>query len=279
MIGSGGMGSVYLAADKRLHRRRRVEVHPAGPDRGRCAVVARLLNEARASSALNDPNVCQVYDVGGEGRESWIAMEYVEGRPLSALVRPAMPMHDVVRLGMQIADGLAHAHSRGILHRDLKTATSSAIRLGGRGSSTSGLPDGFRGRYRRSSVRRAVPVDPGFAGTLAYMAPEVVGERRRTSAPICGRSAWCCTRWRLASGRFTATTYRRRRGDRPRSPSPLPDDVPAPFASIVMRLLAKSPVERYPTAGEVAAALAAPLDRIRFVTPRAPALSSPGRSR
>ena len=123
VIGSGGMGTVYLASDTRLHRR--VALKFIQPDHTTDAevVVARLLNEARAASALNHPNVCQVYDVGGEGRESWIAMEHVEGRPLSEMVRPAgLPIHEVIRLGIQIAEGLAHAHSRGILHRDLKTA-------------------------------------------------------------------------------------------------------------------------------------------------------------
>ena len=123
VIGSGGMGTVYLAADTRLHRNVALKFIQPDPTADADAVVARLLNEARAASALNHPNVCQVYDVGGEGRESWIAMEYVEGRPLSDVVRPAgLPMHEVTRLGMQIAEGLAHAHSRGILHRDLKTA-------------------------------------------------------------------------------------------------------------------------------------------------------------
>src|SRR5262245_40683779 len=99
-IGSGGMGSVYLAKDVRLHRRVALKFIRADLTAEDTGAIPRLLNEARAASALNHPNLCQVYDVGGEGSESWIAMEYVEGRPLSAIVQQkGLPAHDVIRLG------------------------------------------------------------------------------------------------------------------------------------------------------------------------------------
>ena len=259
VIGSGGMGTVYLAADRRLHRNVALKFIQPDPtaDADPDAVVARLLNEARAASALNHPNVCQVYDVGGEGRESWIAMEYVEGRPLSELVRPAgLPMHDVLRLGVQIADGLSHAHSRGILHRDLKAANIVCDSAGRARILDFGIARRLPGEVSQELSTTAVPVDAGFAGTLAYMAPEVVrGETQDERSDL----------WSLG-----VVLYEMATGKRPfhgnnvidvaaaivrDPPSPLADDAPAPFASVVMRLLAKSPVDRYATGGEVAAAL------------------------
>ena len=82
------MGTVYLARDTRLGRR--VALKFLDPERFGADdedAQRRLLHEARAASGLNHPNICQVYDVGGEGRESWIAMEYVEGQSLATIVR------------------------------------------------------------------------------------------------------------------------------------------------------------------------------------------------
>ena len=257
VIGSGGMGTVYLASDTRLHRR--VALKFIQPDHTTDAevVVARLLNEARAASALNHPNVCQVYDVGGEGRESWIAMEHVEGRPLSEMVRPAgLPIHEVIRLGIQIAEGLAHAHSRGILHRDLKTANIVCDSSGRARILDFGIARRLPGEVSEELSTTAAPVDPGFAGTLAYMAPEVVrGDRQDERSDL----------WSLGVALYEMATGKRPfRGSNVIDlaaaivrdpPAQLPPDVPAPFASVVMRLLEKPPVARYATAGEVAAAL------------------------
>src|SRR6185295_2446050 len=83
----------------------------------------RLLREARLASALNHPNVCTVYEIGETDGRGWIAMELVEGRPLRDMIPPGgMPAGEVIRYGVQIADALAHAHERGVVHRDLKTA-------------------------------------------------------------------------------------------------------------------------------------------------------------
>jgi serine/threonine protein kinase len=86
------MGTVYLARDTRLGRR--VALKFLDPERfgaDDADAQRRLLHEARAASELNHPNICHVYDVGGEGRESWIAMEYVEGQSLAAMVPPRRP--------------------------------------------------------------------------------------------------------------------------------------------------------------------------------------------
>ena len=120
-IGEGGMGVVYRARDTRLDRTvavkvvsERTDTDPAGH--------ARLLREARAASALNHPGVCTVHQVEEFDGQTVLVMEFVEGRPLSeAIPRTGFPLETVIRYGTQIADALAHAHARGVVHRDLKS--------------------------------------------------------------------------------------------------------------------------------------------------------------
>src|SRR6185503_17506050 len=84
---------------------------------------ARLLQEARTASALNHPNICTIYEAGIADGETYIAMELVEGRPLSDMVSSdGLPVEVAIRYAVQIADALAHAHERGVVHRDLKSA-------------------------------------------------------------------------------------------------------------------------------------------------------------
>jgi TolB-like protein/predicted Ser/Thr protein kinase len=120
-LGVGGMGEVYRALDSRLGRI--VAVKVLRPDIGADAArVERFEREARAASALNHPNIVTIYDVGVEGGAPYIAMEWVDGSPLRDLVARARPqaIPTVVKLGAQIAEGLAVAHAAGIVHRDLK---------------------------------------------------------------------------------------------------------------------------------------------------------------
>ncbi len=110
-LGSGGMGAVYKAHDPKLQRTVAIKVLAKQDE----DASARLLQEARAASALDHPNICTVYEVGEHEGRSFIAMAYVEGKPLSQLI-PAdgLPPESVIRYGTQIADALAHAHERGI---------------------------------------------------------------------------------------------------------------------------------------------------------------------
>src|SRR5512143_1461241 len=120
-LGTGGMGAVYRARDTRLGRTVALKVLRPGSDP---ELLRRLDREARAASALNHPNIVQIYDVGveaGEAGEHYVVMEYVEGETLRRrLARGALPIPDVLDLGAQLADGVASAHRAGIVHRDLK---------------------------------------------------------------------------------------------------------------------------------------------------------------
>src|SRR5437764_10518733 len=125
-LGAGGMGEVFLAEDTRLERKAAIKFLPAemAADPGRRQ---RFLNEARAASALNHPHVCVVYDVGEtEDGLPFIAMEFVEGQSLDALVKHGpLEISKTVEIAAQVADALDAAHSSRIVHRDIKPANIS----------------------------------------------------------------------------------------------------------------------------------------------------------
>jgi eukaryotic-like serine/threonine-protein kinase len=118
-IGSGGMGEVYRARHTRLQREVAIKVLAAGSADSHS--LARFEREARTASALNHPNIVTIYDIAEDDGITYIAMELVAGRPLGALIaNRQMPVTEVMRIGIQIANGLARAHAAGIVHRDLK---------------------------------------------------------------------------------------------------------------------------------------------------------------
>src|SRR5262245_40244995 len=123
LLGRGGLGEVYLALDSKLNRE--VAIKFVGPERlGDADARRRLLQEARTAAALDHPSICTVYEAGEtpDGR-GFIAMQYVEGEPLSAVLqRGAMRPREALALCSHIADALAAAHRKGIIHRDLKPA-------------------------------------------------------------------------------------------------------------------------------------------------------------
>jgi serine/threonine protein kinase/Tfp pilus assembly protein PilF len=256
-LGTGGMGVVYRAHDEKLQRDVAIKLlHRQPDDAGR----ARILHEARASSALNHPGICTVYEVEDQGEQSFIVMELVEGRPLSDLIpQDGLPFESVRGYGIQVADALAHAHARGVVHRDIKPSNLLVTTQGrlkildfGLGAHV-GPQFGDRTTQSRDSASAAT-----LAGTLAYMAPEQLrGER-----PAARSDVWALgvVLYELATGvrpytgdtQFTLSASIL--GDAPR---PLPDRVPTGLKTIVSRCLAKDPAQRYQDAGQVHAALEA----------------------
>jgi serine/threonine protein kinase len=119
-IGEGGMGAVYKAQDTHLDRIVAVKVLPheklADPDRKQ-----RFVQEAKAASSLNHPNIVVVHDIASDRGLDFIVMEYVEGKTLDQLIgRKGLKLNHALGYAVQIADGLAKAHAAGIVHRDLK---------------------------------------------------------------------------------------------------------------------------------------------------------------
>jgi serine/threonine-protein kinase len=169
-LGGGGMGTVLLAEDPRLGRLVALKMI-SGQDATPPASRGQLLHEARAAARLAHPSIAAVHDVLDVGGETVIVFEYVEGETLAArLKRGRLPVSDALRLGEQLADGLAAAHAQGIIHRDLKPS-NVMLTPDGRAK----IPD-FGIAHRsldNDETSPALSLGVGmYAGTPAYAAPE-----------------------------------------------------------------------------------------------------------
>src|SRR5438067_11197168 len=175
------MGEVYRARDNRLQRDVAIKLLPAGfasePDRLR-----RFEQEARASAALNHPNILAVYDVGTLEGVPYVVSELLEGETLRERLRSGpLPARKAIEMAVQIANGLAAAHERGVIHRDLKPENLFILRDGRAKILDFGLA---KLTQPESDSRHTAPptmetgTDPGTVlGTMGYMSPEQVRGR------------------------------------------------------------------------------------------------------
>lgn len=273
-LGEGGMGVVYKAEDLKLKRRVALKVLSDKLSQEPQAL-ARLEREAQAASALNHPHICTIHEVGEADGRACIVMEYVEGLTLRAMVAiGGVSVEAAVRYGAQIAGALAHAHERGIVHRDLKSANVVITPEGQSKVLDFGLAKRLEpselGEATRSQAR--LSEEGAIAGTLAYMAPEVLrGERADARSDLWALGV---VLHEMAAGQlpfhgssgFALTSAILRD-----APQPLPPHVPAGLRAVISRLLAKEPGLRYHSAGEAHAALEAlgqTLPPSRLVVPR-----------
>ena len=119
-LGAGGMGEVYRARDTRLNRSVAIKILPAHlADRAERR--QRFEREARAVASLNHPHICALYDIGRQGDTDYLVLEHLEGESLAdRLGRGALPIKEVLRYAIEMADALDQAHRQGVVHRDLK---------------------------------------------------------------------------------------------------------------------------------------------------------------
>ncbi len=173
-IGAGGMGVVYHAHDEQLDRDIALKVLPPGTLVDETAR-QRFRQEALALSRLNHPHICTIYEIGEAEGQTYIAMEFVEGRQLSALVRgEGLPVETAARYGAQIADALAHAHERGVIHRDLKSANVIITPEGRAKVLDFGLAKRAVEREAEATRTEGLTEAGTVVGTLHYMAPEAL---------------------------------------------------------------------------------------------------------
>ena len=251
------MGEVYLARDPRLEREVAIKVLPASDAKDEQAR-SRLAREARTASQLNHPNICTIYEVGEADGLAYIAMERVEGRPLSLLIGPGgLPAETVARYGAQLADALSYAHERGVIHRDLKSANVVVTEDGRVKVLDFGLAKRVANFDEASRVlTQTLTMSGSLAGTLQYLAPEIL--RGGTADPRTDLWSLGVMLYEMASGTrpFRGATEIEVSLAILNDPlEPLPARVPAGLATIVERCLAKDPATRYRQAGEVRAAL------------------------
>jgi serine/threonine-protein kinase len=262
-IGAGGMGEVFRARDTRLGRDVAVKVLPAAfasdPERLR-----RFEQEARATAALNHPNILAIFDIGTHDGQAYIVEELLEGESLRERLRGgALPVSKTMEYGVQIASGLAAAHSRGIVHRDLKPENLFITR----GGHVKILDFGLAKVLPKPSKRELATAptvtnttEPGIVmGTVAYMSPEQVRGQavdHRSDIFSFGCVLYEMLTGRSAFSRDTAVeTMTAILKEEPSEPTSIKASVPASLSRAIAHCLEKLPEERFQSARDLGFAL------------------------
>ena len=184
-LGAGGMGEVYRAHDTRLGRDVAIKVLPAHLA-SNADLRLRLEREARAISGLNHPHICVLHDIGHQDGMDFLVMEYLEGETLAQrVVRGPLPLEELLRFAIEMADALDKAHRNGLIHRDLKPGnimlTKSGSKLLDFGlAKSAGLGAGADLASTSTASSPALGMVPSkpltaegkIVGTFQYMAPE-----------------------------------------------------------------------------------------------------------
>ena len=258
-IGAGGMGEVYRAHDERLDRDVALKVLPPGT-LADAAARKRFRKEALALSRLNHPNIATVHDFDTQDRTDFLVTEYIPGLTLDSMLgRGPLAQEEIVRLGVQMAAGLAAAHEQNVVHRDLKPANIRVTPDARLKILDFGLARILQGDVSPTAVTaESFTETRAVVGTLPYMAPEQL-----RGQPADARSdiwSFGVVLYEMASGvrPFRGETgFELSSAILSQSPPPLPSRVPTELQAVIARCLQREPARRYQHAGELRAVLEA----------------------
>jgi eukaryotic-like serine/threonine-protein kinase len=258
-LGRGGQGEVYLAEDTQLKRRVAIKTLTLDgvPSDERPARVKSLLDEALIVGQLSHPNIVPLYDAGLDGETPWLVFEYVEGKTLSATIKEggAIAPLRAVDIAIQILKAIGFAHSKRVVHRDVKPANV--------------MIDGETARVMDFGIAEAIQKQPSpdapFVGSPAYMAPEYIGGK-----PYTERSdlfAVGMTLYEMVTGKPAVTgkdPYQilHQVANQPFAPpSQVNSEVDERLDDLILKALAKDPLARFESAAAMEDAL------LRYVSP------------
>jgi serine/threonine-protein kinase len=257
-LGEGGMGEVYLAEDQKLDRVVALKILPSevasDPDRMR-----RFVQEAKAASALDHPNVAHIYEIGDTDNQSFIAMQYIEGQTLQNKVKERpLESQEIIDIATQAADALDAAASKGIVHRDIKTANIMITARGQVKILDFGLAkiDTAQENPETSRMETAPGTTPGIVlGTFQYMSPEqALGKSvdHRSDIYSLGVVLYQLATSKLPfSGNSPSEILNRILNSQPDAIARLNYNIDTELERIIRKCMEKDPERRYQTAREL----------------------------
>ncbi len=289
-LGSGGMGTVYRAVDVRLGRFVALkflnEELVSRPD-----AVERFRREARTISSLNHPNICVLFDIDEAEDRPYLVMEYLEGATVADRVRRnPFPVHELIEVGIQVADALDTAHAHGVIHRDIKPSNvflvrSSQVKVLDFGiakirehrKAITSLADGGGISTATVTLLDELTRDGAISGTLPYMSPEqICGDTLDARSDVYSLGA---TLYEMATGKrafsgcsqteIVAGILR----SQPVAPKDLVAHIPEAVNELILIALEKDKSTRHQSAGDMRAALLR--SKREFTTTRTPVKAVP----
>ena len=268
-LGSGGMGEVYLAEDNQLHRKAALKFLSAefssNPD-----AMGRFFREARAASALNHPSICTIYEINASGDPPFIAMEYIEGETVSAIIRRRRRnVRQAIDMAAQVCSALVDAHDAGIVHRDIKPANIIITSRGQAKILDFGLVKLVEDKNFAAGGPHHFLTKAGMiVGTASYMSPE-----QARGLDVDGRTdLWSLgvvlyeilTNQLPFSGETSTDTLAAILTKTPVPPSQLFPEIPPELERIVLKALQSDRDERYRSSSAMLADLRALARRMEF---------------